>query len=92
MAIETTYSDARAHFAELCDRAVDDCETIIVKRRGGKNVAIVSADELESLREAATLYGSPKTATRFRQALEWAREGKGKPMTTDELKRAVGLE
>ncbi len=91
MAIETTYSDARAHFAELCNRAVDDCETIIVKRRGGKNVAIVSADELESLKETAYLLRSPRNAERLQRALERANARTELPSDFEETKRNLGL-
>ena len=37
MAIETTYTQARAHRAEFFDRAVDDREVVIVRRRDGRD-------------------------------------------------------
>ena len=47
MSIETTYSQARAQLKKLMDRAVDDREVIVVRRREGGDVAMIAADELE---------------------------------------------
>ena len=92
MTIETTYTQARAHLAELFDRVTDDCETVIVKRRGAKDVALISADELSSLLETAYLLRSPKNAERLQTALEHARDRAGTPQTVEELRREPGLD
>jgi len=46
MSIETTCDQARRQFKSLLDRAVDDREVIVVRRRRGGAVAMLSADEL----------------------------------------------
>ena len=46
MAIETTYTDARARLAELSTAAVCDREIIVIHRRGAEDGALISADEL----------------------------------------------
>ena len=92
MTIQTTYSDARAHLKDLLSRAVDDRETVIIKRRGSKDVALIAADELAGLQEAAHLLRSPKNAERLLAALESARRGEGKAMTLEERRRDIGLE
>lgn len=92
MTIQFTYTDARAQFAELCNRVVDDRETVIIKRRGAQDVALVAADELSSLLETAHLLRSPQNAERLLAALESARRGEGKAMTLEELRRDIGLE
>ena len=48
MTIETTYSQARKQLKTLMDRAVDDREVILVRRRSGDAVAMIAADELQS--------------------------------------------
>ena len=58
--IQTTYSNARAHFAALCNRVTDDREIAIIQRRNGDDVALVAVDELSSLLETAHLLRSPK--------------------------------
>jgi len=77
MTIETTYSQARDQLEALMDRAVDDREIVVVRRRSGGAVAIIAADELESLTETAHLLRSPKNAARMLSALARARGGRG---------------
>ena len=69
MTIETTYSQARDQLKALMDRAVDDREIVVVRRRSGGAVAMIAADELESLTETAHLLRSPKNAERMLSAL-----------------------
>ena len=90
MAIRTTYTDARQRFAELLHRVEEDRESVIISRRGHEDVALVSADELESLRETAHLFRSPANARRLLQALDEALAGGGIRLSLDELKRDVG--
>jgi antitoxin YefM len=91
MAIETTYTDARARLAELLDAVVRDRETVVIHRRGSEDVVMIAADELGGLMETAYLLRSPRNAKRLLEALEGARRGEGIPMTIEELRREVGL-
>jgi antitoxin YefM len=91
MAIETTYTALREKLAFYLDRVTDDREVVIVRRRGARDVAIVSADELSSLTETAYLLRSPKNAERLLGALRRAKNGEGKVETVEELRRSVGL-
>ena len=59
---ETTYTKARANRASLCDDVGETREPLIIHRRGAPDVALVAADELESLIETAHLLRSPKNA------------------------------
>ena len=92
MTIETTYSQAREQFKSLLDRAVDDREVVIVRRRSGDAVAMIAADELESLMETAHLLRSPKNADRLLSALARARSDEVAPTTPSEVARAVNLD
>lgn len=92
MTIETTYSQARERLKALMDRAVDDREVIVVRRRSGDAVAIIAADELEGLLETAHLLRSPKNAQRLLTALTRARTHSVKPTTLAELKKDAGLQ
>jgi len=49
MAKETTYTQARANLAALCDQVTSGREVVIIRRRGARDVALVAADELGSL-------------------------------------------
>jgi antitoxin YefM len=92
MAIETTYTALREKLASYLDRVTDDREVVIVRRRGARDVAIVSADELSSLTETAYLLRSPKNAERLLGSLREAELGGGEVMTVEELRRSVGLD
>lgn len=89
--IERTYTQARAELAALMDRAVDDRETVIIKRRGRESVALIAADELRSLQETAHLLRSPANARRLLTALQRALDDGGERLTTAELAGRVGL-
>jgi antitoxin YefM len=92
MTIETTYTQAREQLKALMDRAVDDREVILVRRRSGDAVAIIAADELQSLLETAHLLRSPKNAERSLAALARARSGDLPPISVQTLEKQFDLE
>ena len=92
MATETTYTQARANLKALLDEAADSREPVIIRRRGGDDVAIIAVDELRSLIETAHLLRSPKNAERLLKALSRAQQGKGRPQSIAKLRRVVGLD
>jgi antitoxin YefM len=92
MAIETTYTQAREQLKTLMDRAVDDREVILVHRRSGDAVAMIAADELQSLMETAHLLRSPRNAERLLAALARARSEDLPPLSLAALAGQLGLE
>lgn len=90
--LRTTYTNARANFAGLCDEVTKNREIVIIGRRTGESVAMVAADELESLVETAHLMRSPKNAQRLLVSLERALKRNGEPSTQDELRKEIGIE
>jgi antitoxin YefM len=91
VAIETTYTKARANFAGLWDRVTADRETVIITRRGQADVALVAADELSSLLETAHLLRSPRNAARLLTALNRALGRAQKPQSVAALREELGL-
>jgi antitoxin YefM len=85
MSIETTYSQAREGLKGLMDRAVQDREVVLVRRRKGGDVALVAADELAGLLETAHLLRSPANAERLLTALLRAREQTLAPINLSDL-------
>jgi len=77
VATETTYTQARANLKALLDEVVDSREIVIIRRRSGKDVALIAVDELQGLLETAHLLRSPKNAERLLLALERARQRQG---------------
>jgi antitoxin YefM len=92
MAIQTTYTHARARLATLIDEVTKNREVVIIKRRGHEDVALISADELASLLETAHLLRSPKNAKRLFAALERVRKESVASQTIDELRNEFGFE
>lgn len=92
MVTRTTYSNARQSFRALWDEAVSTREPIVITRRGAENVALISADELNSIMETIHLFRSPENARRLLTALNRAYEDSVKPSSLDELKRELGIE
>jgi antitoxin YefM len=92
MPILATFARARAQLDSLCDKAVDERETIVIRRRGKDDVALIAADELRSLEETAHLLRSPANAERLIIALARSIAGEGRPEAVDELRREFGLD
>jgi antitoxin YefM len=92
MTIQTTYTQARARLAKLMDRVTHDREIVIIQRRDSEDVAMIAADELESILESAHLLRSPQNAERLLSALGRALRDEGSPQGIDELYRELGLE
>jgi antitoxin YefM len=92
MAIQTTYTRARANLATLCDEVTANGEVVIIHRRGAEDVALISAAELASLMETAHLLRSPKNAERLLTALARAQRRRSSPQSVEELRRELGLD
>ena len=92
MANRTTYTQARATLASLCDRVAETREPYVIERRNGENVALISEAELNALLETAHLLRSPRNAARLVSALERAVKGKPAPSSQAVLRRSLGFE
>jgi antitoxin YefM len=88
MAIQTTYTQARASLASLLDQVTKNREVVIIQRRGGEDVA----DELAGVLETAHLLRSPVNAKRLLSSLDRVRKESGTPQTIDDLRSEVGFE
>jgi antitoxin YefM len=89
MFTETTYTQARARLASLCDRVGADRDVVIIKRRGAQDVALIAADELSSITETAHLLRSPRNAARLQRAMKRARKRSLKPQTVAKLLKEI---
>lgn len=84
-----TYSYLRENLADIWDEVESTQEPVIVTRKGHQNVAIIPADELESLRETAHLLRSPKNARRLFEAISRAVARDGTPVDFDALRDRI---
>lgn len=69
-----TYAEAKANLANLCDEVTKSRESVIIKRKGQGDIALIAADELAGLLETLHLLQSPKNATRLFTALDRAKQ------------------
>ena len=92
MSLEVSYSEARANLASLMDQVTDDCEVVVIKRRGRSSVALIDADELSSMMETEYLFRSPKNAERLNKAIEQTMAGHGENISIEELRKEFGAE
>jgi antitoxin YefM len=77
MTLEISYTQARANLARLLDEVTENCEIVIIHRRGKEDAALIAADELTSLLETAYLLRSPANVRRRLSALNRALKREG---------------
>lgn len=78
-------TEARKHFFSLLERVANDHEIVIVNRRNGENVALISESDLASLYESAYLFKSPPNAQRLLDALERSKLRDALPTPTERI-------
>lgn len=92
MAIQTTYTHARAKLASLLDEVTKNREVVIIQRRGSEDVAMITADELAGILETAHLLRSPANAKRLFTTLERVNKASGISQSIEALREDVGFE
>jgi len=63
------YSDARAQFKGVMDRAINDKQEVVVTRKKGEAVVVVSLEAWNSINETLHLLSSPRNAARLRSSI-----------------------
>jgi antitoxin YefM len=88
LAIHTTYSKARQNLAKLLDEVTKNQDTVVIKRRRGESVVMMSEKNASSLLETAYLFRSPRNAKRLLSALERALAKEGTtPITIEDIEK-----
>ena len=91
MTIHTTYSQARANLANLCNRVAKNREIVLINRRNAEDVALIATSELSSLLETTHLLRSPANAQRLLTALNRALSRSELPQSIEDFKKEIGL-
>lgn len=76
------FTEARNNLKALFDSVYADSEEVIVNRKNGENVVIISLESYNAMKETDYLLSSPKNRERLLTSLANARAGK---MTQREL-------
>jgi antitoxin YefM len=64
-----SYSDTRAHLKEVMDRVVEDRAPVVVTRKRGEAVVMVSLADWNAMEETLHLISSPANAQRLAAAI-----------------------
>lgn len=64
-----TYSDARAQLKGVMDRAIHDKQEVVVTRKKGESVVVVSLDTWNAITETLHLLSTPQNASRLRASI-----------------------
>lgn len=78
-----SYSDIRQNLKREMDRVCRDHEPLLVVRKNGENVVVISEDDFRSLQETAYLCQSPRNLERLLTALG-RKDGKPLQQVKDE--------
>jgi antitoxin YefM len=87
-----SYEKVKASLDEFCTKISDERGIVIVERDNGKNVALITEDELSSMEETLYLLSSPENVIRISAALDQAKSGSLKSQTIEELFQELGIE
>ncbi len=86
--LAVNYSTYRNNLKEYCDRVTDDNETVIVTRKGEKNVVVMSLDEYNNMMENLKILKNPAYFIELFQSLQQLRQGGVVVKTMEELEAA----
>ena len=77
--IAVNYSTARDNLKMYCDAAVNDYEKIIITRKMGENVVLISEAEFNNLMENLYIRSNMKNYERLLQSIDNIKAGKVTP-------------
>lgn len=69
MNVTKTYSEVRKHLKKRFDQVCSDHVPLLVTRKSGENVVVISEDDFRALHETAYLCQSSKNLSRLRKAM-----------------------
>ncbi|HEX5776758.1 MAG TPA: type II toxin-antitoxin system prevent-host-death family antitoxin [Caulobacteraceae bacterium] len=72
-----SYSDTRARLKEVMDRVVEDHNPVVITRRAGEAVVMVSLSDWHAMEETAYLLASPANAKALRESIAEFEAGRG---------------
>ncbi|MFU2319240.1 type II toxin-antitoxin system Phd/YefM family antitoxin [Rahnella sp. PCH160] len=64
-----TFTEARTNFANVLNQVSDDADTVVITRRGSRDVVMLDADEYSSMVETLYLFSNPANASHIEASL-----------------------
>lgn len=83
---EISYSEMRKSLKTYLDQVCSDHTPLLITRRKGENLVLLSEDDFRSLEETAYLSRSPRNLKRILDALD-RKEGK----SLDDVRKELGI-
>jgi antitoxin YefM len=74
--IGVNYSNVRENFKSYCDKANNDFETIVITRKQGGNVVMLSEAEYNNMVENLYVRSNKKAYSRLLESMEQLKAGK----------------
>lgn len=72
-----TYTDARARLRQVLEQVGEDHEAVVVTRKNGKPVVMVSLDDWNAIQETMHLLSTPANARVLRESIAQLDAGRG---------------
>lgn len=72
-----TFSETRANLKSVMDQVVNDHSPVVVARKRGEAVVMVSLDDWNAVNETLHLLSTPENARRLRDSIAQLDAGKG---------------
>ena len=76
--LAVNYTNVRQNFKEYCDIANNDYETIVITRKQGGNVVMISQDEYNNLMENLFIRSNKEYYNELIESIEQIKKGKAK--------------
>lgn len=76
--IAANFSTVRENFKAYCDKVIDDCDSVIITRKEGRNIVMISQEEYDNMIENLFIMGNKELYDRLIEAKEQLEAGKGK--------------
>jgi antitoxin YefM len=71
------FSEARASLKQVMDRAILDHQEVVITRRNGEAVVMVSMEDWDAIKETLYLTSTPNNAKRLRRSIDALNRGDG---------------
>ena len=87
--IAVNFSSVRENFKAYCDKANNDFETIVITRKQGGNVILLSEAEYNNIMENIFVRSNKKTYDRLMESIEQLKTGKSQARQLIETQAAL---
>lgn len=74
--IAISSSKVRSNFKEICDKVINDVESVIITRTRGDNVVLMSEEEYNNMMENFRIFSNSDIYNKIRTGIDQIEKGK----------------